>query len=148
MHSTVVQNRANHKGLLIPSLLTLEACYAPLLGKEDGGIAIRERGIAIGEREQSHRRTALLYHIELVQENAQDSQRTDETHQEKEDSEEAAPQRAPVGKLILDNRLGNKPSQEDAGQEATDRQEDLSCDEIKHIKQCLVAHIQPIDSPQ
>ena len=44
MHSTVVQNQANHKGLLIPSLLTLEACYAPLLGKE-----------AIGERGHSHR---------------------------------------------------------------------------------------------
>jgi len=48
VHSTVVQNQANHKGLLIPSLLTLEACYAPLLGKED-------RGEAIGERGHSHR---------------------------------------------------------------------------------------------
>ena len=112
--------------------LTTKGCSFPLssllkhathlsLGKRTGGghrgagaLPSGSRGKAIGER-------ALLYHIELVQENAQDSQRTDETHQEKEDTEEAAPQRAPVGKLILDNRLGNKPSQEDAGQEATDR---------------------------
>ena len=55
MHSTVVQNQANHKGLLIPSLLTLEACYAPLLGKEDRGRPSGSGGIAIGEQGQGHR---------------------------------------------------------------------------------------------
>lgn len=53
--SAVVQNQANHKGLLLPSHLILEAYYAPLLGREDWG----------GE--------AVLNHIELMQEDAQDS---------------------------------------------------------------------------
>ena len=49
--------------------------------------------------------------------------------------EDASAQRAQVGKFIAHNLMGHKPTNEDAGEEAHDGQENLAGYEVEPVEQ-------------
>ncbi len=83
-----------------------------------------------------------------MQEDKEDTQRTDIFNLEEEEVEESAAKGSPVGKLIAHDIMGHEPPQEDTGQESSDRQEDLSGDEVEEVKERLSHELQTVVSPQ
>ena len=70
-----------------------------------------------------------------MQEDEQDTQRTDILHQEKIEVEIMVDtQGAAIGKFIVNQLVRYEPTNHDTGQEAYDRQEDLSRDEVEPIE--------------
>ena len=49
--------------------------------------------------------------------------------------EEATAQGAPVGKLILDQLMRERPTYKETGKEASYGQEDLACDKVKEVEE-------------
>ena len=72
-----------------------------------------------------------------MQEDKQDSQRTDILDQENVQVEETSTQCPPVRELVAYCLMGHKPSDEDTGQEAYYWQEYLSRDEVEPVEQRL-----------
>ena len=70
-----------------------------------------------------------------MQEDEKDADGTDIFHQKQIKVEETSPQRSPVGELVMNYAVGNKPSDEDTGQEAYYWQEYLSRDEVEPVEQ-------------
>ena len=78
-----------------------------------------------------------------MQEDKQDTQRTDIFHQEQIEVEIMVDtQGAAIGKFIVNQLVRYEPTNHDTGQEAYDRQEDLSCHEVEDIKQRLFEEMQ------
>lgn len=79
-----------------------------------------------------------------MQENQQDSQRTDILHQEEEDMKHTdippAYQRPVIHKLMPHNMMRHKPSDENTSQKTDYRQEYLSRNEVKPVKQRLACY--------
>lgn len=69
-----------------------------------------------------------------MEEYNEDSKRTYEAYHQIICSEEGIFQGAPVGKFILYYLLIHYPSEEDTGEEASDRKENLTCNEVKPIE--------------
>ena len=59
--------------------------------------------------------------------------------------EEAATQRAPIGKLVAHHLVGNHPPDEDARQEAHHGKEYLTRDEVEAVEQRTAEERQPVD---
>ena len=77
-----------------------------------------------------------------MQEDKQDGQRTDILHQEDIEMEITSTQRPPVGKLIVYQLMGSRPSDEDTGEESHDGQEYLAGDEVEPVEQRLAKQLQ------
>ena len=60
-----------------------------------------------------------------MQEHGEDAHGRDKADGEEPDRIETCPQRAPVGKLVIDNALRHHPANEDAGEERAERQKDI-----------------------
>ncbi len=72
-----------------------------------------------------------------MQEDEQDTYRTDELYQEDIEMEYSdITQRTIVCKLVAHNLMRHKPTDEDAGEEAHNRQEQLSGNKIEEVKDC------------
>ena len=87
-----------------------------------------------------------LKQTKLMQENKQDTDGANIFHQEKVDMEQGTIVKcSPVGEFIAHYLMGHKPTNQDAGQEAHDRQEQLSCDKVeeteqRHTKEMVTLH--------
>ena len=81
-----------------------------------------------------------------MQEDEEDADRTDILHQEQVKMEILSAQGAPVGKLVTHNLMRNEPSNEDAGEESDDRQENLACYEVKPVEHGPLEERQALDS--
>ena len=77
-----------------------------------------------------------------MEEDEKDADRTDVLHEEEVEVEEAAAEGTPVGELVTHNLVRYEPTDEDAGEEADNRQEDLACDEVKPIEERLAEELQ------
>ncbi len=80
-----------------------------------------------------------------MQKDKENGQRTDVLHEEDIEVEETSWQRSPVGELVAYYLMRYEPTNKDAGQEAYDRQENLSGDEVKPVEQRLAEVAQTID---
>lgn len=70
-----------------------------------------------------------------MQEYKQDADRTNVFHQEKIDMEQAAIiECSPVGEFVAHNLMWYKPTNQDTGQEAHDRQEQLTRDKVEEAE--------------
>ena len=90
----------------------------------------------------------MLEHTKLVQKDEQDAERTDETDAEQEDAEESATDGSPVGELVAQGLPRHHPSHEQAGEQTTDRQENLSGDEVEKVEERLAEERQSVVCPQ
>ena len=71
-----------------------------------------------------------------MQEDKEDTQRTDILHQENIQVEISAnTQCATIGELIMNQLMGHEPANQNTGQESHDRQEYLSRHEVEDIEQ-------------
>ena len=71
-----------------------------------------------------------------MQENKQNTNGAHVFHQEEVNMEEAAIIKcSPVGEFITHNLMRYEPTNQDAGQEAHDRQQQLACYKVKQIEQ-------------
>ena len=78
-----------------------------------------------------------------MQEDKEDTQRTDILHQENIQVEISAnTQCATIGELIMNQLMGHEPANQNTGQETHDWQENLSSHKVEDIKQCLLEEVQ------
>ena len=70
-----------------------------------------------------------------MQEDSEDGEGTDIAYQEEVGLEEATAERSPVGELIANQLLGHIPANEQAGEETTDGQEELSRHEVEEVEE-------------
>ncbi len=82
-----------------------------------------------------------------MQEDKENSQWADILHEEDIEVEKASGQSSPVGELVAHYLMRDEPADEDASQEAHDRQENLSGDEVKPVEQRLAEEVQTLDGP-
>ena len=85
---------------------------------------------------------------QLVQEYRQDKYRADDSHTEQIDAEEPSAECAPVGELVFHDFLWHIPSNEEAGEEAADRQQYLSGHEIEYVEKRFAGYLQIIHVAQ
>ena len=84
-----------------------------------------------------------------MKEDEENTDGTDILHQEEVEMEDATvAQRAVVRKLIAHTLMGHKPSDKDAGEEAYDRQEQLSGNEVEEIEHRHAEELVVVPSPQ
>lgn len=75
-----------------------------------------------------------------MEEDAQDSQRTEPAHKEEIDGEKAATKGSIVGELIFHQLAGHIPANEQTGEETSYGQENLSRNEVEDIEETLFAY--------
>ena len=76
-----------------------------------------------------------------MEEYKQYGQRAHVFYQEDEQMEETATEGSPIGKLIVDNLMRNKPSDENTGKEAYNGKEYLTSNKVKPVEQrCAKQH--------
>ena len=70
-----------------------------------------------------------------MQENEENTDRTHILHLEEVEVEERRiAKRSLVGELVMYQLMGHKPADKDASEETYNRQEQLTCDKVKHVE--------------
>ena len=81
-----------------------------------------------------------------MHEDKDDEQRTNIFHEEEIDMEEVAAKCTPVGELVVYHLVGQVPAYEEAGKEAADRKEHLTCNKVEDVEKCLSEERQSLNA--